>query len=721
MKKLIKYIFLSIFFYNSLFAFNGIKNSSYINTNNITYNEEDDIIELGENSLININETNILTNKGIIDYKNDSIEIFGNLYIYQDKNIISAEGLSGNINLTTFKTNKVSYIYNNDLKVDSKQMERNDNEIYFYDNFLTPCELDGYFNCPTWSLKIPKTLYIVNKDQFFHFNSFLQIADKKIFYLPYFSHYGAKADRQRGFLSPTLDFNLLNGATIINTPYYMPFNISTDLIVTPKFELSSSKIEFSENFEFNSLLNNKSSGGTTNLDMTTSINKNNSSFYNSLNLSTQQNLNKKNNIEISALLTNSISKTRSENEDQVTYVNTYIRSNSFDVFNKNDFLISEINTVTSFDNSQDSLIPYQLPYLRYHNKKNLNNNLYLLNNYDFYILEREKSSQKNSKKNIGLNINNEISNITLINHDLIINKLIFDNSLRSIKFENSNDDKDYVQTNLSLSTKIDKPLFYDKIISKFAIIINEDFNTYKNYTNEDSQSVSFSYSHLFKENRVFGNDLFDNSKRFVYGVEFGSNQENNLLKFSIGQSYDFSANNNYLNKINQNSYLSDYALNVKSIFRSVEFDIDGRFNQENLTKKEMNYSIYYSKSPIDLSFIYNETSKEAFNNYSDDSKALKTQIDYKLNDNLKFSSYANIDLKNEYSPFETSFSLSIFDECSELDINYKNTKYSDNFATTPEETISFSFKMDYLGFFGYEQKSSLFFKETGQFNYGLSN
>ena len=27
--------------------------------------------------------------------------------------------------------------------------------------------------------------------------------------------------------------------------------------------------------------------------------------------------------------------------------------------------------------------------------------------------------------------------------------------------------------------------------------------------------------------------------------------------------------------------------------------------------------------------------------------------------------------------------------------------------------------MDYLGFFGYEQKSNLFFEETGEFNYGL--
>ena len=32
--------------------------------------------------------------------------------------------------------------------------------------------------------------------------------------------------------------------------------------------------------------------------------------------------------------------------------------------------------------------------------------------------------------------------------------------------------------------------------------------------------------------------------------------------------------------------------------------------------------------------------------------------------------------------------------------------------------LSISFYMDYLGFFGYEQKSNLFFEETGDFNYG---
>jgi len=54
-----------------------------------------------------------------------------------------------------------------------------------------------------------------------------------------------------------------------------------------------------------------------------------------------------------------------------------------------------------------------------------------------------------------------------------------------------------------------------------------------------------------------------------------------------------------------------------------------------------------------------------------------------------------------------------------LDISYSNTRFNDNFNTQPEEKISFTFNMDYLGFFGYEQSTDLFFKEPGSVNYGL--
>ena len=63
--------------------------------------------------------------------------------------------------------------------------------------------------------------------------------------------------------------------------------------------------------------------------------------------------------------------------------------------------------------------------------------------------------------------------------------------------------------------------------------------------------------------------------------------------------------------------------------------------------------------------------------------------------------------------------ISLTDECSQLDINYTNTRFNDDYNTKPMETIGLTFRMDYLGFFGYEQKSDLFFTEPGNVNYGL--
>ena len=720
MKNLFKVIIILIFFINNLFALSKIENSSYINTKNVTYNQIDNTIELGEDSLINISGTNILTDKGIVDYDNDQIEIFGNFYIYEGQSIISAENLKGNVNLTKFETTKVSYIYDNDLKVDSQLMERNENEIYFYDNFLTPCELDGYFNCPTWSLKIPKTLYLIEQDQFIHFDSFLQIADKKIFYVPYLSHYGTKADRKKGFLTPTIDFNLLNGGTAVITPYYLPLDISTDLVLTPKIELSSTNLEFSENFEVNTFLSNRSSGGVTDLELTTRVNKNKSNFYNAIDFETNQTINKNNNIEIKTFITNSISETRSENEDQITYTNSFIRSNTYDFYKKNDLVTTEINTITSFDGSQNSLIPYHLPLVKYQNLINLENNINLFNYVDFFILERSNSSDKHASKNIGINISNEFFKSNIIKNNFVTNKITLENIFRDLTYDNTQTNKQYTQSNIRISSDWEKLVYEDKLKVKIKLIVNEDFDTFKNNTNEDSQSISFNYQHLFKENRFYGYDLSDNSKRIVYGLEANNKIFKKDIQFSIGQGFDFSSNNQYLQKINQYGKFSDYAYEVGMGIENILLKIDGRLNQENLSKKEMNYSLNYNYDQLQIELSYNETSRDAFSSFSDDSKALKAGLGYFINENVRASAYTSLDIKNDYSPFENKLKISLFDECSQFDLSYANTKFSDNFTTTPKETISLSFMMDYLGFFSYEQQTDLFFSETGAFYNGIS-
>ena len=68
-------IFFNLYFFKTN---NGLSanNDTYINTTNITYDEEKNIVELADDSKININDTNILVDKGIIDYDNDLVEVY---------------------------------------------------------------------------------------------------------------------------------------------------------------------------------------------------------------------------------------------------------------------------------------------------------------------------------------------------------------------------------------------------------------------------------------------------------------------------------------------------------------------------------------------------------------------------------------------------------------------------------------------------------------------
>ena len=78
--------------------------------------------------------------------------------------------------------------------------------------------------------------------------------------------------------------------------------------------------------------------------------------------------------------------------------------------------------------------------------------------------------------------------------------------------------------------------------------------------------------------------------------------------------------------------------------------------------------------------------------------------------NIEIISKSHKFLKNNYNPYKSSVNLSLFDECSKLEISYSNLRYNDNFNTVPKETIGLTFSMDYLGFFGYQQSTDLLFQ-----------
>jgi len=706
-------IFISVFIFIIVLFSQIIKllanDDTYINSSNITYNEKENIVELAENSKINFKNTNILIDRGIIDYGKNEFEVFGNFYLYEELTILSGQNLKGNTSLDIFSANNVNYIYNDDLKIDSDNLNRENNLLYFYNNFLTPCELEGYFNCPTWSLRIDKTKYNIEEDKFTHFDTFLQIADYKVFYLPYFSHYGVRAPRKKGFLTPTIEFTV-GGKQGIVTPYYLPISQNTDILFRPTISFDQN-FEFSKNFELNTIIKNKGSGGNTTISID-NIKNENSDNNTSLKINTIKVLNKNMVFSASGLFTNSISTTRSNNEEPLTFEDIYLRFENYNIISENDFLKTELSSVESFEATSLNSIPI-VPSLKYTNLVNFKD-YSILNNLDFVILKRDESTIENPSESFKIKLSNEIFDYQIYKSILFQNKLTIDNSYNDYYF---NKDQSLNHQSFKSTAILSSDLQFSKISitnPKIKFIIPTQIENNNKSINEDSNSITFNYQNQFSDNRFFGSDLFDSSPRIVYGIENYFNTKNTEINFNINQSLDANLNNNYAYLINQNSKLSDYSIESKLKINEILFKIDTRLDKDNLSKKEMNYELSYNKL-FNTSITYNETQSEAYRNLSTDTQSIIMNISKKINDNVNINFNSNLDVKNNYDPYESTVQLSLFDDCSQLNISYSNTRFNDNFNTQPEEKISLIFMMDYLGFFGYEQTTDLFFKEPGNF------
>ena len=710
--KIIK-IFLILFLYNQSIHLRA-NDDTYINSSNITFFENGNKIELAENSKINIEGVNLLIDRGIVDYEEDKIEVFGNFYLYENLNILSGKNLKGNISLNKITANDVSYIYNDDLKIDSNKLDRNNNLIIFHENFITPCELEGYFNCPTWSLRIKKTKYEIAEDKFTHYDSFLQIADYKVFYLPYFTHYGAKAPRKKGFLTPTLEFTIAGNQALI-TPYYLPLSISTDLLIKPKIFIDEN-FELLTNYELNTILEKRTNGGNTKIEIDNIKKSNSSNINSSFKIFTKQVIDQNKVLSASGLFTNSVSTTRSTNDEPITFEDIFLKLENYNLLSKNDYLKTEISSVESFKSSNNASKPIS-PSITYSNYVNLKNQT-LFNELDFSILKRDESSSGKPSESLKISLKNELINSSEDKNLNKFNKLLFINSISDNYFNDENNiNSNSYKSFFVLSTD----LFFIKnknIAPRVKFILPTQFSNTNKSVNEDSNAITFNYRNQYSENRFFGYDKFDVSPRIVYGLENEFNLGTQKFFFNINQSYSFSRNTSYATAINQNKNLSDYAVEVGTTYKDIIFKLDARLDQENQSKKEMNYSFNFS-NPINLEVKYHEAESEAFRDVTNDTQAIDLNLSKKINKNLYAYYSTNLDVKNNYDPYKSTIMISLSDECSQLDLAYTNIRFNDNFNTKPEEKISLSYRMDYLGFFGYEQSTNLFFSEPGEFNYGL--
>ena len=442
---------------------------------------------------------------------------------------------------------------------------------------------------------------------------------------------------------------------------------------------------------------------------------NKSNTYSSAKFKAKQVLNKNNILSFEALVTNSVSTTRSVNDEASTFEDIFVKLDSYNLIYKDDFMRSEISTVEALDKTNSGLVPLT-PSIKYINQILTNNNLTFSNEINLSNVKRNESNIGKPSDSTSLRLSNSLLFNNRINNLNLYNKINLVSNMSDYNYRNNptlNDN--VVESKFILSSE--GFLNYNDILRPRFKIVNNYNLTDDNIVNEDSDALSFNYQNQFSDSRFYGSDLEDNSGRIIYGLENNFKSLGQNVDLNVNQSYDFKKSSNYTNKINQNSNFSDYAFELKTTFDNTFLKLDTRLDNNDFEKKEMNYSLGYSNL-FDLNLEYNETDARAFQHSSSSTQSLGIDIGKQLNDNIKIYFNSDMDLKNDFSPLTQSLKISLFDECSKLDISYIDERFNDNYNTKPNETISISFYMDYLGFFGYEQKSNVFFEEAGDFNYG---
>lgn len=703
---------------------NNLNETTYINSKNIFFDKENNKVVLGQDSYINYDEVTLVSNGGYIDFKEDIIDIKNKFYILQTNEIFSGNSLKSDTKFTNATAEDVSYIINENFKIQSSKLKKSQNIINLYENYITPCKINGIFNCPTWSLSVKKTTYNQITDQYIHRDSFLRIADIRMFYIPYFSHYGQKAPRKSGFLTPSFNIiSIRNAEFSITTPYYTPLGQQADLSFTPtifpsstdKFNLVSEYNLLSSSGETNIVLNNQ-------VDSTKSTGK---SFYNSLEIIDKTVIDKSSYLDTKLIFTNNISEFKdSSDETNPIIENTSITYNKYSLFNDKDYAQVNFNSITSYNVEDQSTTPNSLPSMKYYNftsnnffgKKILIRNKFILEN-----IFRNTSLSGLPNNIFGFGFNNNFKSRKNINGLNLVNS--FDNIFRyhNINYTKENEKQgDRYFFSQILSSELGK-IFYKKrnvLEPKIKLTFTNDIRNGDIDLNEDSKSISFDYNSIFTSNRMNGFDKSDDDLRLSYGIEYRNRNKENLIDFiNIGQAYNFNNSNDYLDNIKDDGEFSDYLLDTKFSSKNISFFNKIRAHNRNYGVKEIFSELSFDDKNQQISIFFNKTDDDSFID-SNESQNIGLSFSKKINNYSSINYNSTFDVLNNYQPYSQTLGINLFDECSTLELVYENSRYNDLNNTKPKETISFRYRMDYLGFFSYNSDFNNIFSDKGEFGYG---
>ena len=708
--------FFNIFLFFLFFLNTNIHHAKeiLIYADSISYDENKNIIAKGKAKVISENE--ILTSDLIILDQNQNIYLLPEEFQFKDQNNNFYYGSSGtfskDLNNSLIKDVKIQLI--DGSRIVGKSAKRNGHIDIISKGVYSPCKSRikvANFICPTWQLEGEKLLHD-NKNLFlYQKHSKMRVVNTPVFYLPYLvTPSPLRKERKSGFLTPSINVNFFDTKVTQNTsfPYY--FNISEDkeLTLTPIINYGGG-VDSSQRFIFD--YNQIISGGSMSFDfqMDTTFEKENSDKWlkDALLVSNyKKNLNEKFKVNIDSTLQTSNNYIQtSDPQNELSYVSslrTVVDLEGYNLRKIDDKILFNFSTYQINQNDEDNkTTPTVFPFLLYNtgNYKYKNNSIN--NDFEFYNIFREKSTDTHAQKQYKLGHVFYTSYDFTKYHSNISIKTETHNQFYKTKNKSINDidvSGDYLRIFPIAGITIKTPFKFKNTRNNFlftpnaSLVITPGKSNSNKLSNETSSNNIFTIENNYDLNRFTGNDKLDNSKRINYGI----NVDNGKIKLALSQNYEFTNNSNYHKEQGNNNNLSDLLGNAGYTNNNMNIGYNFRYDPEINTLNRQELSLNYDNFTGIYKLNYLEEKSETNNIITDENETLNYNYESK-----KFKKFSKIKLNGLYDMQkndnkEYGIGYSYFDECFGINIDFNRKFYSDN-DLKPQDTLTMMFSFKNIG------------------------
>ncbi len=700
-------------------------NNLYIESNNIIYDQIENTIYSEGKTLIKIDDTykiiseDVLYNRNLMKISsnlNTTIEdIELNIFNFEEgflfeaaKEIISSKktnilDINNNnyffenvkINLKTNeiigKEVKIDFIDSffgnekNDPKLSGKSVISDDDNTKIFKTVFSTCNIENK-NCRGWELQSEEFNHNKKKKIFEYKNSWLKVFNKKLMFLPYFTHPDPSVKRTSGFLTPTYQSsNNLGKST--NIPYFYVLSKSKDMTFNPRIYAYNDFIlqsEYREAFINSNLISDFSIYNDENNETTAHFfAKLDGKLNNSTDFDLQiQNVTNDNYLKIHNLKGSS---------PLITDVEESLLTSQLKLNKKID---EKTNLNTSFEIYEDL------------SKEDSDKYQYILPNFNFTKdLEISESYNGNFKfissgfqKNYDTNVYE-----VLFNNDFLFNSynyltengistnynLLLKNfntySENSTNYENKNDHEIYSTILLKSELPLKKEM--ENSINYLKPIISARFspNNPKNISGEDFR---LGYNNLFSLNRIGRSDMVEGGRSLTMGVEFEKQNLSNekIFGFKIGNVFKDKKSSNLptKSKLDQtrSDIVGDISLNINN-----NFDLEYKFSYD----RDLDYSNYdsigtkFEVNNFVTSFNYITENHELGN-----SEIINNTTELKFTDEHSLTFRSTKDLKADFTEY-VNLVYQYKTDCLLALFEYDKKFYRDE-DLTPSENLLFVIK-----------------------------